>query len=207
MGRLDLGSWLLFVFPLHNKTSDCRWLHKMMRQIEGCTTLCFRLLWVTKSIVSMTFALHQALPSNHSCFAAWRTLFYVRRTFLTICKPGSWILPCWEHGAIINVDHSIEDAGQDGGRESLWKGQALFTLGGEWARGMWAEREPCEAWVRDTIVPYSYPLSQIRVKEAWGHNSCCSARTHNTGRAALRPARSSQQIRYAHSSKPFCCQR
>lgn len=90
------------------------------------------------------------------------------------------------------------------GRESLWKGQALFALGGEWARGMWAEREPCKAWERDTIVPYSYPLSQIRVKEAWGHSSCCSAWTHNTGRATLRPARSSQQLRYAHSSKPFC---
>lgn len=90
-----------------------------------------------------------------------------------------------------------------GGRESLCKGEALFILGGEWARGMWAEREPCKAWERDTIVPHSYPLSQITVKEAWGHGSCCSAWTHTTVWAMLRPVSSSQQILYAHSSKPF----
>lgn len=85
-------------------------------------------------------------------FGAWRRPSYVWYTSLTECKLGSWILPCWEHGAIINVDHSIEDASQGrGARESVKRagivrlgwGVGKRNVGWTWAvRGL-GERHHC----------------------------------------------------------------
>lgn len=75
----------------------------------------------------------------------------MRNTFLTERKLGTWILPRWEHGAIINVDQSIEDAGQVRGRESLKRpgivrpgwGVGKRNVGRTWAvRGL-RERHHC----------------------------------------------------------------
>lgn len=171
-----------FIFPT-TPGGDVQWSQKCFH--DSCTTPCIGV----KSFL----------------FAAWWRPSYVWYTSLTECKLGSWILPCWEHGAIINVDHSIEDASQGRGERESVKRAGIVRPG--WGVGKrnvgwtWAVQGLRE---RDTIVPHSYPLSQIRVKEAWGHSSCCSVWTHITGRAMLRPASSSQQILYAHSSKPFC---
>lgn len=173
---MDLGSCSLFVFSWHEKKNDdTRWC---VRQKDAP----LHIFMSTSSDGVSDYMKSEALPWYSLCLASNRSrllfdggfsMFW--NTSLTKYKLGFRIFPCWEHGAIINVDHSIEDAGQEMGERESVKRAGIVRPGWEWARGMWAEREPCEAWERDTIVPHGYPLSQITAMEAWGHGSCCSA--------------------------------
>lgn len=106
--------------------------------------------WNQKSFHDSCTTPHVRIKSSQ--FAGWRRPFYVWCTSLTECKLSSWIPPCWEHGAIINVDHSIEDAGQGRGeRESVKRpgivrpgwGVGKRNVGRTWAvRGL-RERHHC----------------------------------------------------------------